>query len=272
MTTPPPNPKIPNPSLPKATLATYRILAMAALALVFLSNPERAIAMAVVVAVGFAALFLPRFLGAGAFLVTLAVVELIAVFRWPGMRSFRGSFELPEMMMAAGTLLYVGSLYRVHALVVSAATWDPRLVGASSRSRPPHPPQTRPESALTTEEVVAWLISIPIFVLTAELVRRGLYQPTPLDQLVAWRVGHVILAIWSLTIGVLLFWAIFGYWRRSSMSPELARMILEDETWREARRDQGRIGRWLAWRKRTRTSAFPDASSNDDSRGRSPKG
>jgi hypothetical protein len=242
------------PTLPKATLATYRVLAMGALAIVFLSNPERAIAMAVLVAVGFAALFLPRFLGAGAFLLTLAAIEIISALRWPGFRSTRGTFELPELMLAAGTLLYVGSLFRVHTLVLSATTFDARLAEKSTR---PRPPQVRPESALTTQEVVVWLISIPVFVLTAEFVRRGLYRPSLLDELVRWQVGHVILAVWTLTVGVLLFSAVFGYWRRSSMSPELARMILEDETWREARRDQGRMGRWLAWRKRIRAAEKP---------------
>jgi len=217
--------------------------------------------MAVLVAVGFAALFLPRLLGVGAFLVALAVIQLIAVLRWPTFRMTRGSFELPELMLAAGTLLFVGSLLRVQALVLSATTWDPRLAGKSTR---PRPPQVRPASSLTTDEIVAWLVSIPVFVLAAELLRRGLYRPTPIDGLVDWRLGHVILAIWTMTVGVLFFSAVFDYWRRVSMSPERARMVLEDMTWRETRRDQGRMGRWLAWQNRRSEMSRQNAQTSAD--------
>ena len=231
----------------KATVATYRILAMAGLGLVFLSHPDRAIAMAVLVAVGFGVLYLPRFAGSGAFLVLLAFIELLAIGVWPRFRFTQAMFDLSEMMLAAGTLLFVGSLHRLHSLVLTAATHDPRLVEKSPRRLPP---ETRPETALSTEEIVGWLVTVPLCVLAAELLRRGLNRPTPLEGLVPWQIAHVILAAWALVVGILVVWTIFDYWRRTNMDPDLARMYLEDVTWRESRRDQGRMGRWLAWRRR----------------------
>jgi hypothetical protein len=232
---------------PKATATTYRILAMAGLALVFLAHPDRAIAMTVLVLVGLAVLFLPRFLGSGLFLIVLAFLELFSMRYWPTFRRVQPTFDLSELMLAAGTLLFVGSLHRLHSLLLTAATHDPRLAEKSPR---PLPPESRPESALSTEEIVAWLMTVPLCVLGAELLRRGLNRPTPLDALGLGRIGHVVIAVWLLVVGVLFFWTIFDYWRRTNMRPDLARMVLEDVTWLEARRDQGRMGRWLAWRRR----------------------
>ena len=177
------------------------------------------------------------------FLVILAFLELFTTRFWPTFRRLQPTFDLSEMMLAAGTLLFVGSLHRLHSLVLTAATHDPRLAEKTPR---PLPPQTRPASALSTEEIVAWLMTVPLCVLGAELLRRGLNRPTPFDDLVPWRIGHVIIAVWLLVVGVLLFWTIFDYWRRTTMRPELARMVLEDVTWLESRRDQGRMGR--GWR------------------------
>jgi hypothetical protein len=233
----------------KATVTTYRILAMAGLGLVFLSHsdPDRAISMSVLVAVGFAVLYLPRFLGSGVFLVLLAFIELFTAHRWPANRFVQPAFDLPEMMLAAGTLLFVGSLHRLHALLLTAATYDPRLAKKSPR---PLPPQTRPASALSTQEIVGWLMTVPLCVLAAELLRRGLNRPTPLEGLVPWQIAHVIIAVWVLVVGVLFVWTMCDYWRRTNRDPDLARMYLEDMAWRESRRDQGRMGRWLAWRRR----------------------
>ena len=231
----------------KATATTYRILAMAGLALVFLAHSDRAIPMTVLVLVGLAVLYLPRYVGSGLFLLVLAFLELVPQLLWPMFRFGRPTFDLSEMILAAGTLLFVGSLHRLHSLVLTAATHDPRLAEKTLR---PLPPQSRPESSLSAEEIVGWLMTVPLCVLAAELLRRGLNRPTPLDDLVPWRIGHVVIAVWMLVVGVLFFWTIFDYWRRTSMRPDLARMLLEDVTWRETRRDQGRMGRWLAWRRR----------------------
>jgi hypothetical protein len=234
---------------PKVTVTTYRILAMAALALVFLSHPEpdRVIPMALLVIVGFGVLYLPRFVGSGVFLLVLAFLELVAARPWMRFRPAHMTFDLGEMMLAAGTLLFVGSLHRLHSLVLSAAPHDPRLAEKSPR---PLPPQTRPESSLSAEEIVVWLLTVPVCVLAAELLRRALNRPTPIDDLVPWRIAHVFVALWLLVGDVLVFWTIFDYWRRTNMDPDVARMYLEDVTWRETRRDQGRMGRWLAWRRR----------------------
>jgi hypothetical protein len=237
------------------TSTIYRILAMAGLALVFFAYSERMIPMTVVVVVGLAVLFMPRFLGAGVFLVTLAVLELLSMRIWPRFRLMHSMFDLSEMMFAAGTLLYVGSLYRVHSFVLAASNFDARLAEKTSR---PLPPQTRPESSLTREELVGWLVSAPMFVLAAEVLRRLLSQPSPVDELVPARVAHIVIAIWALVMGVLFVWTFFDYWRRVSAGPEQARMYLENMVWLESRRDQGRIGRWLAWQKRRKARSVAD--------------
>jgi hypothetical protein len=101
---------------------------------------------------------------------------------------------------------------------------------------------------LTPQEIAAFVLALPLAALTAQVLWQFLQQPWQLD---VWpqRLLRLVALIWLLAVGMLVIGACLAQWRRRQMDATAARMLLQDSLWRETRREQSRVFRWLAWRR-----------------------
>ena len=63
------------------------------------------------------------------------------------------------------------------------------------------------------------------------------------------RISRLLSLAWLLMVGLLVAGTVLAHWRRRQMDRAAAQLLLQDTLWRETRRGQRRIFRWLAWRK-----------------------
>lgn len=160
-------------------------------------------------------------------------------------------FEPESLLLAGGTLLFIGCQYRLLAIRWYAAPYDPRFPQPKRRDATGQPLVTlnRPETALTPDEIIRFIVIGAASVFLGQLSWSWLSDNwTLLDFLP--RFMRFAFLVWALVIGLFVGAGIIGYWRSTHQDPERARLYLQEIAWREARRDYGRIGRWMAWGKR----------------------
>jgi hypothetical protein len=63
-------------------------------------------------------------------------------------------------------------------------------------------------------------------------------------------VWYAVVLVWLFAVVLLLGNAVIGYAAARRMTPEEAELFLQDALWRETRREQSRLARWLAWARR----------------------
>lgn len=163
----------------------------------------------------------------------------------------RGSIQTDEVFYCLAVLGYIIAHYRWQALVRNILPLDRRRrqhVAAWPRRTGPVMPQRRPADQVTRREISVLVISLPVWALLAQQAWSLSRHPTALQGL---RQGamRVILAVWCVGMAVLVIRAILAYWRHRQNAPAIASMVLQDILWKETRREQRRIGRWLAWKK-----------------------
>src|SRR5262249_26296490 len=150
--------------MPRVTVLHYYVLAAFGLALLFLGQQAQGLDLPnyVVIVAGLGVMATRRGLGPMLFLVILAFVQILRL-RWHLATPFpplRLS-EPAEMLLAAGTLLVVGSVFRLQGMTMHVTPPDPRLTPRRGKAERPLPPQTRSDAALSAEEIAIWLLSIP---------------------------------------------------------------------------------------------------------------
>jgi hypothetical protein len=245
--------------MPRVTVLHYYLLAGFGLALTFLGQHAQRLELAnyLVLVAGVGVLATRRGLGPMLYLILLAFVQIVRFRQQQGM-PFPATrlFEPAEMLLATGTLLFIGSVFRIQGMTMHVTPPDPRIVPRRGKPDRPLPPQTRSDAALSPEEIALWLVTIPVFVLGGELMRLVLGQSTSIGGL-PHAFSQIVLIIWSLVVGILIVASIFAYWRRAHADAETARMHLQEVVWRETRRDLTRIGRWLAWWARRKKRSQP---------------
>jgi hypothetical protein len=153
---------------------------------------------------------------------------------------FRPSLEETTMtsdaLLAAAVLAYVAGHFRLQGLEQTPLPGDPRRDGPPQPSRRPAP----------ATEVAALGVSVLVWAALAALAWDALpadWYDLEIDP-VLWRF---VILIWLVGVGGLLAASLLAYasWQRLSR-PE-AELMLQDIFWRETRREQRRVARWLAW-------------------------
>jgi hypothetical protein len=82
-----------------------------------------------------------------------------------------------------------------------------------------------------------WEVPVPEDLVLDPPVTLGL--PVPLEQL--------LFLTWAAGLAVVITAAVRGYLRQAASGPEANRLYLQDLLWRETRREQSRLNRWLVW-------------------------
>jgi hypothetical protein len=159
----------------------------------------------------------------------------------------RGPRPLSDLLLAISLLAYAVGQYRLQGLLV-------RLFPPESRRRPPDKSeaQTADEAVrrspdhVTPGEYAVLLLALPACGVLAALFWAWLQrQDTALEiDRSAWQG---ILVLWLLGGGVLVAAALLRYLALRRQTPTEATLYLQDVVWRETRREQRRLNRWLAW-------------------------
>jgi len=163
----------------------------------------------------------------------------------------RGGIQADEIFFALAALGYVVCHYRWQGLVQNILPVDRRRREYAERwprRSGPILPQRRPAEQVTRLEITLLVISLPIWALSAHLAWTWLRFPPDLQ---GWRPGpaRLLVAVWAVGTALLLTRALLAYWRRRQDAPAIAGLVLQDILWKETRREQRRISRWLAWRR-----------------------
>jgi hypothetical protein len=172
--------------------------------------------------------------------------------RGPRDLSGSGARPLSDLLLAVSLLTYAVGTYRLLGLTVRLFPPDPRRRAAARRLGPVEAKKVeallrRPPALVTHREIGALLGSLSACGGATYMfwvwLRQGRYTALPLSA----PVWHGLLILWLLGGGVLLAAALLRYLALRRMSATEAALYLQDVLWRETRREQRRLNRWLAW-------------------------
>jgi hypothetical protein len=236
-------------------LIHYQILCGAGLLLVFFAQFEQGMLLGnlLVVCIGLLGIVTGMRSAPLLVLVILLIAQTghhLALFQTLEVPQQRPFFHLGDLLLAIGMLTYVAGHYRLQSLWTSAVPVDPR-----QRRRVPRrgagyeqAQQPRSERTLTPEEMARFILGLPMVAIAGQLAWWLLAQEWLPEVFIA-RVMRLIVLIWALAVGMLLAGWLLSLWQTRQMSSVEAQLYLQDTLWRETRREQRRIFRWLAWRK-----------------------
>jgi hypothetical protein len=155
-----------------------------------------------------------------------------------------GSFAA-DLAVCAATLSYVMAQYRLQSLRRHIFPPDYR------RKRPPVPRLPPPEQPRSPELVgQAELLQLVLTALVIAGLTSALWStvvrlrpPLGFDR----REWQGLLLVWGAAAVLALVGTVVGYLRLRKQTPEEALLYLQDQLWRETRREQSRLNRWLTW-------------------------
>ncbi|MCS6851170.1 MAG: hypothetical protein NZ700_08390 [Gemmataceae bacterium] len=222
----------------------YSLLAAGAVVVLFLGLMERGPSVSVLI---------PVLVGAGGIsarwrlapLLVLASVILACVEQLPTTGPDRGrSWEPAELVIAVAVLVYMAAQYRLQALERAVRT-------AERPAAPANRASGEPAEVGNIDEVAR----LPLVALVCVAAAQFLWDqlPTPWFSVgLPTDLGRLVALIWGTTLGVLVLNGLTAYWAWRRLPPGEAVLWLQDVLWRETRREQRRIGLWLAWSRRRR--------------------
>jgi hypothetical protein len=163
-------------------------------------------------------------------------------------------FNLSDVIMGGAVLAYMIAHLRLAGLVSNIFPGDPR-------HREPRPKndwggggtrevrQRRSVRLVGPMEWIVFLLALPVFPLLANLLWLIRPKPWAIGDLppVFWRWTALIAPAWLLAVVLLVTGSLLGYWRRRNMTSTEGQLVLQDIVWKETRREQRRVNRWLAW-------------------------
>jgi hypothetical protein len=245
------------PDLKEAPILLYQLVCLAGLGLILV--PQLALGIGLVemflVVLGLAGVLTRWRLAPAVVLGLLTVGQLSQPYLWGGRGWQQGwgwAFQLNDLMLCCGVLAYVAGHFRLQGLASHLLPVDHRLRSGVRRRgllgfwKADIVYHRRAARLVTPAELALFILTLPLWAVLAQLAwgwlaRRGsvLGMPLPLTRFV--------LLTWLLAVGALLLASFLTYWKRRQMTPAEATLLLQDTLWRETRREQRRLQRWLAW-------------------------
>jgi hypothetical protein len=176
----------------------------------------------------------------------LGIVGFLSGERWLLPRE-SASFDLNDLIVAAGLLAYVIGHFRLTSLIHQSMPEDPTVRHDRDPTRPPR----RPAEIVAPEEFprtlivaggcvvlgqVGWLILVMI-------ERLGRSRGT------VFTVGtsRFLLVVWILGMAIVIISAALVYARSARMTQTEAALVLRDNFFQENRRETDRLQRWRKW-------------------------
>lgn len=158
--------------------------------------------------------------------------------------------QVEDVFLCLSVLGYVAAHYRWQSVAHFILPLDRRRRERADdgASRVAVVPQRRPAQQVDRKEISMLVVVLPVWAILGQIFWMWLRDPSDLQEM---RLGptRLVLATWLLGMMSLLAITLLGAWRRRQDSPEIAAMVLQDIFWKETRREQRRISRWLAWKR-----------------------
>jgi hypothetical protein len=219
----------------------------------------------------------PVLLGGAGLLLRWRTSPLLLLFLLSGLLFLSAPPSLhdpiQDMVLCASVLAFVAGHYRLQSLQHTVFPRDPRQrAGTRNPKRLNLASRQRSGRLVSMEELTFFLLVVLLWVGLAtfgsSLVEPVRYPPTTdynrywwrdvisdptgqamtggLEVLVeyVWRLGRLL---WLLGAGVLVVSVLLNHVLFRRQSREEAALFLQDVVWKETRREQRRINRWLAW-------------------------
>lgn len=158
-------------------------------------------------------------------------------------------FQSPTLMdlfLCIAVLAYVMGHYRLLSLMRQIFPPDLRR----SRGSPPDPLRRRSPDLVTGKEMALLGFALPTWVALAVMVwawvmRSAIWGELPLNfPLPFWRA---LLIAWASLAVLAATGIVAGYLRWTTATPEESLLYLQDQCWRQTRREQSSLNRWLTW-------------------------
>lgn len=164
----------------------------------------------------------------------------------------RPLLDVRDLLLAVGLLTYVAANYRLQSLWLQILPADARRRQMErtdlGRSHFVHVQQKRATRLLTPQEIARFVLAVPAAALMGQALWLVIAQPwTP--AVFPQRFLRLVNLAWLFVVGLLFVGMLLAHWRRRQMDRDAAQGYLQDTLWRETRREQRRIFRWLAWRR-----------------------
>ena len=249
----------PSADAPPVQALHYQVLCGIALAAIFLVQLHEGLLLwgMIVLLLGATAVLLRVRISPLLIILPLVGGQLYLQYLFPVGRQ-RSALQVDDVVLCAATLAYVAGHYRLLALWRNILPLDPRqiyhkgagvIVPLSRLGKVAA--QHRPTTDLSRGELAWFVLQLPLFALLAQAIWIVLAARRDLHELSPWLL-QLMHATWMLVLGLLLVGQLFRVVRLLRMDRVTAQMVLQDTLWHETRREQRRIGRWLAWWKRRR--------------------
>lgn len=176
----------------------------------------------------------------------LVLASLAGLLGVPGARSRWGyagwsRFETPTLMdlvLCIAVLAYVLGHSRLLSLTRSI------FPAGSSRSRASV--QRRSADLVHPWEMALLGFALPVWVGLAVLVWTWLMEGTPPLGMPR-AMGRVLRLAWAVLAVLATTGIVSSYLRRLTATAEESLLFLQDQCWRQTRREQGHLARWLTW-------------------------
>ncbi len=167
-------------------------------------------------------------------------------FGGDGFEARSQTFRPADVVLCAAVLAYVAAHYRLQAVASHVFPLDPRL-REDTPKKPRRVIHCKRSPRLVTTDEVGWLaLTLPVPALLGQLAWLALTRPWDIAGLPP-RIARLVIVVWVLGVGAFVIVALVRHWRSRQMTAEEGALFLQDTLWRETRRDQRRINRWLAW-------------------------
>jgi hypothetical protein len=199
------------------------------------------------VLLGAAALLFRWSVGPPLVLLTLAVLLAAqARYRLPQWARARPSLSA-DLGVCLAVLAYSAAQYRLLALARHVLPPDTRrrTLPGQGKAVPAEGPRRSPGS-VGPWELPGLLLTLPVWALIAGIVWVRLELEEPMEGIheVVWRA---LLLAWVFGLGLAVTATGFAYLGMAQAPRAEARVYLQDQVWRETRKDQARLNRWLVW-------------------------
>jgi hypothetical protein len=164
----------------------------------------------------------------------------------------RSDPEFEDFILAAAFLVYAASYYRYLGLVRHVFPLDPRVrpyggLGGVERRRLQEEPMRRSPETVTPREFGLLAVALPLCVGGAAWLWQWLREGESLVHSVDDSLVATMKLLFLFGVPLLVFRAVLGYVNQCRAARAESLLFLQDQLWRETRREQSRANRWLTW-------------------------
>ncbi len=182
----------------------------------------------------------------------LGVLEFLPLYGNAG-RRLHEPRPLPDILLAVAVVGYCSAYYRMLSVVLNVLPPEKaRPRGALTRRAPGLVRGSEAVQIAALAVICAVLGQLFWVWLQKRSIHVDLARLRPLGADSLWSpisdgVWRVWVAVWVAVPVLVMLAGVLGHLATRRLSPDEAALFLQDQLWRQTRREQARLNRWLAW-------------------------